>query len=106
MGATLPFRLLKGAERHNIRWPRFSREDYYIAPEWAAAAVRRHHGDAGGRWGQRGGEPDPGVPQRHPDLLERAATRPTNLQRGGGRVSNFVPNYVVSAFLPEDLFVG
>ena len=72
MGATctVRFRVLKGeAERHNIRWPRFSREDYYIAPEWAAPRrFRSHHGHAGyRRWGQRGGEPDAGVPQRHPE---------------------------------------
>ena len=50
MGATctVRFRVLKGeAERHNIRWPRFSREDYYIAPRVGGATpVRGYHGDA------------------------------------------------------------
>ncbi len=39
MGATVSmrFKLYKGeAARHNIRWPRFSREDYFIDPKWAA----------------------------------------------------------------------
>ena len=39
MGATVSvrFKVHKGeASRHNIRWPRFSREDYFIDPQWAA----------------------------------------------------------------------
>ena len=39
MGATVSvrFKLHKGeAARKNIRWPRFSRTDYFIDPQWAA----------------------------------------------------------------------
>ena len=39
MGATasVRFRVLKGeAKRHGIKWPRFSRSDYFIDPQWAA----------------------------------------------------------------------
>ena len=39
MGATasVRFTVLKGeAKRHGIKWPRFSRSDYFIDPQWAA----------------------------------------------------------------------
>ena len=121
MGATctVRFRLLKGeAQERNIRWPRFTREDYYIDPPVGRSPqVHRHHGHAGyGRWGQPGRRPDPGLPQRsaqhdRPAAGARFLSQPgvRNLQRGrrpqGENVVD-VPNYVVSAFLPEDLFVG
>lgn len=119
MGATCTarFRLWKGeARRHNIRWPRFRREDYYIAPEWAAP--RRFIATMGmpvTEEGENRGE-DLNLACRNAllnmiDLLqERGYTRnqayvicsvAVDL-----KVSNVVdvPNYVVSAFLPEALF--
>ena len=121
MGATcaVRFRLLKGeAERHNIRWPRFTREDYYIAPQWAAP--RRFIATMGMPVtgdGVNQGE-DLTLACRNAllnmiDLLqERGFTRnQAYVICSVGvdlKVSNVVdvPNYVVSAFLPEDLFVG
>ncbi len=121
MGATctLRFRLIKGeAQRHNIRWPRFTREDYYIDPQWAAprkfiATMGMPVTDDGINQGE-----DLTLACRNAllnmiDLLqERGYTRnqayvicsvAVDL-----KVSNVVdvPNYTVSAFLPEDLFTG
>ncbi len=121
MGATctVRFRLLKGeAQQRNIRWPRFTREDYYIDPQWAAprkfiATMGMPVTDDGVNQGE-----DLTLACRNAllnmiDLLqERGFTRnqayvicsvAVDL-----KVSNVVdvPNYVVSAFLPEDLFVG
>ena len=121
MGATctVRFRLLKGeAQRHNIRWPRFSREDYYIAPEWAAprrfvATMGMPVTDAGVNDGENLTLACRNAILNMIDLLqERGFTRnqayvicsvAVDL-----KVSNVVdvPNYTVSAFLPEDLFVG
>ena len=121
MGATctVRFRVLKGeAERHNIRWPRFSRDDYYIAPEWAAprrfvATMGMPVRDDGVNEGENLTLACRNAILNMIDLLQ---------ERGFSRdqayvicsvavdlkVSNVVdvPNYTVSAFLPEDLFVG
>ncbi len=121
MGATctVRFRVLKGeAERQNIRWPRFSREDYYIAPEWAAprrfiATMGMPVRDDGVNEGENLTLACRNAILNMIDLLQ---------ERGFSRdqayvicsvgvdlkVSNVVdvPNFVVSAFLPEDLFVG
>ena len=121
MGATctVRFRVLKGeAARHNIRWPRFSREDYYIAPEWAAprrfvATMGMPITDDGVNDGENLTLACRNAILNMIDLLqERGFTRnqayvicsvAVDL-----KVSNVVdvPNYTVSAFLPEDLFVG
>lgn len=121
MGATctVRFRRLPGeARRHNIRWPRFSRDDYYIAPEWAAP--RKFIATMGmpvAADGANRGE-DLTLACRNAllnmiDLLqERGYTRSQAYVICSVavdlKVSNVVdvPNYVVSAFLPEDLFVG
>ena len=121
MGATctVRFRLLKGeAQRHKIRWPRFSREDYYIAPEWASprrfvATMGMPVTDDGVNDGENLTLACRNAILNMIDLLqERGFTRnqayvicsvAVDL-----KVSNVVdvPNYTVSAFLPEDLFVG
>ena len=112
-------RVLKGeAARHNIRWPRFSRQDYYIAPEWAAprrfvATMGMPVTDDGVNDGENVTLACRNAILNMIDLLqERGFTRnqayvicsvAVDL-----KVSNVVdvPNYTVSAFLPEDLFVG
>ena len=121
MGATctVRFRLLKGeAQRNNIRWPRFTREDYYIDPQWAAprrfvATMGMPVTDDGVNEGENLTLACRNALLNMIDLLQ---------ERGFSRnqayvicsvgvdlkVSNVVdvPNYTVSAFLPEGLFVG
>ena len=119
MGATgtTRFRLWKGeARRHNIRWPRFRREDYYIAPEWAAprrfiATMEMPVTEAGENRGEDLNPERRNALLNMIDLLqERGYTRnqayvicsvAVDL-----KVSNVVdvPNYVLSEFLPEALF--
>jgi formamidase len=121
MSATVSvrFRVLKGdAGRHQIRGPRFQREDYFIAPQWAAP--RRFIATMG-------------MPIREDGVNEvenlTLACRSALInmidlleERGFSReqayvlcsvavdlkISNVVdvPNFVVSAFLPEDIFQG
>jgi formamidase len=121
MGATVTvrFRLHRGeAARHNIVWPRFAHPDYFAAPQWAAPRnfiatmgmpIRADGANESG---------DITLATRNAvinmiDLLE---------ERGWSReqayvicsvavdlrVSNVVdmPNVVVSAILPEDIFHG
>ena len=121
MGATVSvrFRLLKGeAASRNIRGPRFSREDYFIEPHWAAPR----------RFSATMGMPirDDGVNEAE-NLTLACRNALINMielleERGYTReqayvlcsvavdlkISNVVdvPNFVVSAFLPEDIFTG
>ena len=121
MGATVVvrFRVHQGeAARLNIRWPRFAHPGYFISPEWAAP---------------RNFIATMGMPVHEDGLNEgenlNLATRNALIQmiqllqeRGWTReqayvicsvavdlkISNVVdlPNVTVSAFLPEDIFVG
>ena len=121
MSATVSvrFRVLKGeASRHNIRSPRFQREDYFVEPQWAAP--RRFTATMGMPIREDGVNEGENLTLacrnaliNMIDLLE---------ERGFSReqayvlcsvavdlkVSNVVdvPNFVVSAFLPEDIFQG
>ncbi len=121
MGATVSvrFRVLKGeAQRRNIRWPRFHRDDYFIDPQWAAPR------DFIATMGMP--VTDDGVNQGE-DLTLACRNALLNMidllqERGFSRdqayvicsvgvdlkVSNVVdvPNFVVSAFLPEELLRG
>ena len=121
MGATVSvrFRVLKGeAQRRNIRWPRFHRDDYFIDPQWAAprdfiATMGMPVTDDGVNQGE-----DLTLACRNAllnmiDLLqERGFTRDqAYVICSVGvdlKVSNVVdvPNFVVSAFLPEELLRG
>ena len=119
MGATcvVRFRVHRGeAARHDIRWPRFQRTDYFVDPRFAAPQ----------RFIATMGMPidDKGV--NHGENLNLACrnallTMMALLQERGFtkeqayclcsvavdlRISNVVdvPNYVVSALLPEDIF--
>jgi formamidase len=119
MGATVAvrFRVHRGeADRHGIRWPRFAHADYFAPPQWAAP--RRFIATMG-------------MPVRDDGVNEgenlTLAARNALLhmiallqERGWSReqayvlcsvavdlkISNAVdlPNVVVSAFLPEDIF--
>ena len=118
MGATcaVRFRVHRGeAERAKIRWPRFQRSDYFIDPRWAAPQ----------RFIATMGMPvdDSGVNQaenlnlacRNALLNMMALLQDRGFTREQAyvlcsvavdlRISNVVdvPNYVVSAFLPEDV---
>jgi len=120
MGATcvVRFQVHRGeAERRRIRWPRFRRSDYFVDPQWAAPR----------RFLATMGMPidDQGV-NRGEDLTLACRNAVLNmmdlLQRERGlspeqayvicsvavdlRISNVVdvPNYVVSALLPEGIF--
>jgi len=119
MGATCVarFRVHRGeAERHGIRWPRFQRSDYFIDPRFAAPQ----------RFTATMGMPvdDEGVNQgenltlacRNAVLNMMALLQERGFTREQAyvicsvavdlRISNVVdvPNYVVSALLPEEIF--
>jgi len=121
MGATcvVRFRLYQGeAERKQIRWPRFQRSDYFIDPRWAAP--QRFTATMGMPIDERG--------VNHAENLNAACRNAllnmiALLQERGFtreqayvicsvavdlRISNVVdvPNYVVSALLPEEIFQG
>ena len=119
MGATVVvrFRILQGeAARNNIRWPRFARRENFATPKWAVPE----------RFVATVGMPirDDGVNEGE-NLTLAARNALLNMigllqERGWSReqayilcsvavdlkVSNVVdvPNFVVSAFLPEDIF--
>ncbi len=121
MGATVAvrFRIHEGeAERLRIKWPRFAHGDYFAPPAWAVPR----------RFTATMGMPvrDDGVNEGE-NLTLAARNALLNMiqllqERGWSReqayilcsvavdlkVSNLVdaPNFVVSAFLPEDIFEG
>ncbi|HEV8674509.1 MAG TPA: acetamidase/formamidase family protein [Methylomirabilota bacterium] len=121
MGATcvVRFRVHHGeAERRHIRWPRFQRTDHFADPRWAVPQ----------RFVATMGMPvdEEGV-NRSEDLNLACRNAVLNMiallqERGFSReqayvvcsvavdlrISNVVdvPNFVVSAFLPEDIFEG
>ena len=121
MGATcvVRCRVHRGeAERRNIRWPRFEHPDYFIDPRWAAP--RRFVATMGMPIDQDG-------TNRGEDLTLACRNALLNMidllqERGFNReqayvicsvgvdlrVSNVVdvPNYVVSALLPEEILEG
>ena len=113
------FRVHRGeAERRAIRWPRFQRSDYFADPRWAAPQ----------RFIATMGMPvDPQGVNRGEDLTLACRSAVLNMmellqERGFSReqayviisvavdlrISNVVdvPNFVVSALLPEDIFQG
>jgi formamidase len=121
MGATcvVRFRVHRGeAERKGIRWPRFSHPGYFIDPQWAAPR----------RFIATMGMPVDADGANHGENLNLACrnallTMMDLLQERGYdreqaycicsvgvdlRISNVVdvPNYVVSALLPEDIIQG
>lgn len=121
MSATVSvrFRLLKGeATQRNIRSPRFSREDYFIEPHWAAP--RRFIATMGMPIRENGVNEAENLTLacrnaiiNMIDLLqERGFTREQAYTLCSVavdlKISNVVdvPNFVVSAFLPEDIFTG
>jgi formamidase len=121
MGATcsVRFRVLKGeAKRHNIRWPRFQRTDYFIDPQWAAprnfiATMGMPITDDGVNDGENLTLACRNALLNMIDLLgERGFTREQAYVLCSVavdlKVSNVVdvPNFVVSAFFPEDILQG
>jgi formamidase len=119
MGATCVarFRVHRGeAERHQIRWPRFQRSDYFIDPRWAApqrfiATMGMPVDDKGVNQGENLNSACRSALLNMISLLqERGFTREQAYVICSVavdlRISNVVdvPNYVVSALLPEDIF--
>ncbi len=122
MGATCVarFRLHKGeAARKNIRWPRFRRSTYFTDPKWGMP--ERFIATMGMPVDEKGAQhgPDLNLACRNAilnmiDLLqeERGLTREQAFAICSValdlKISNVVdvPNVVVSAFLPEDIFEG
>jgi formamidase len=119
MGATcvVRFRTHRGeAERHNIRWPRFQRSDYFADPRWAVP--QRFIATMGMPVDEKGtnhGE-NLTVACRHAVLNMMSLLQERGFSREQAyvicsvavdlKISNVVdlPNFVVSAFLPEDIF--
>ncbi|HEV8226729.1 MAG TPA: acetamidase/formamidase family protein [Methylomirabilota bacterium] len=121
MGATcvVRFRVHRGeAERRQIRWPRFERSDYFIDPRWAApqrfiATMRMPVDERGVNQGENLNTACRSAVLNMIALLqERGFTREQAYVICSVavdlRISNVVdvPNYVVSALLPEDIFQG
>ena len=120
MGATavVRFRVLKGAAQKPWRGPRFSHRDYFAPPEWAApkhfiAATGMPIRDDGVNEGENLTLACRNALLNMIDLLqERGWTREQAYVicsvAADLRISNVVdvPNYVVSALLPEAIFQG
>ena len=121
MGATcvVRFRVHRGeAERRQIRWPRFERSDYFIDPRWAApqrfiATMGMPIDEQGVNQGENLNTACRSALLNMIALLqERGFTREQAYVICSVavdlRISNVVdvPNYVVSALLPEDIFHG
>jgi len=119
MGATCVtrFRVHRGeAERRGIRWPRFQRSDYFVDPRFAApqrfvATMGMPVDDQGVNQGENLNLACRNAVLNMMGLLqERGYTREQAYiicsVAVDLRISNVVdvPNYVVSAFLPEDIF--
>jgi formamidase len=115
----LRFRVHRGeAERHRIRWPRFQRSDYFIDPRWAApqrfvATMGMPVDEQGVNHGENLNVAcRSAVLNMMALLMERGFTREQAYVLCSVavdlRISNVVdvPNYVVSALLPEDIFQG
>jgi formamidase len=119
MGATcvVRFRVHRNeAERRQIRWPRFQRSDYFIDPRWAAP--RRFIATMGMPVDEQGVNQGENLNVACRNALlnmigllqERGFTREQAYVICSVavdlRLSNVVdvPNYVVSALLPEDIF--
>ncbi|MGH7414439.1 MAG: acetamidase/formamidase family protein, partial [Candidatus Rokuibacteriota bacterium] len=113
------FRVHRGeAVRHQIRWPRFQRSDYFIDPRWAApqrfiATMGMPVDDQGVNQGENLNSACRNALLNMIGLLqERGYTREQAYVICSVavdlRISNVVdvPNYVVSALLPEDIFQG
>jgi len=119
MGATcvVRFRVHRElAERQKIRWPRFQRSDYFIDPRWAApqrfiATMGMPIDEQGTNQGENLTLACRSALLNMMDLLqERGYTREQAYcicsVAVDLRISNVVdvPNYVVSALCPEDIF--
>ena len=119
MGATVAvrFQVHKGeAARRNIRWPRFAHKGYFLPPQWAAprnftATMGMPVTDDGVNEGENLTLAARNALLNMIDLLqERGWTREQAYMICSVavdlKVSNVVdvPNFVVSAFLPEDIF--
>jgi formamidase len=119
MGATVAvrFQVHKGeAASRNIRWPRFAHKGYFLPPQWAAprnftATMGMPVTDDGVNEGENLTLAARNALLNMIDLLqERGWTREQAYMICSVavdlKVSNVVdvPNFVVSAFLPEDIF--
>jgi formamidase len=111
------FRVRRGeAERHKIRWPRFQRSDYFTDPRWAApqrfiATMGMPVTETGVNEGE-----NLNLACRNAVLNMMSLLQERGFSREQAyvicsvavdlRISNVVdvPNFVVSAFLPEDIF--
>ena len=111
------FRVHRGeAERHHVRWPRFQRSDYFTDPRWAAprrfiATMGMPVDDQGVNHGE-----NLNLACRNAVLNMMALLQERGFSREQAyvicsvavdlRISNVVdvPNVVISALLPEDIF--
>jgi formamidase len=113
------FSIRKGeAARKGIRWPRFYREDYYLPPEFAAP--RRFYATTGTSVSRDGVDhsEDVSIATRNAllNMIDHLTERGWTPQQGYSicsvavdlKISQLVdvPNMLVSAFLPEDIFVS
>jgi len=104
------------AERRGIRWPRFQRRDYFTEPRWAVperfvATMGMPVDDAGVN---RDGDLNLAARNALLDMLALLEERGFSREQAyvicsvavDLRINNVVdtPNYVVSAFLPEEIF--
>lgn len=111
------FKILKGeAARNGIRFPRFYREDYYLPPEFAAP--RRFYATTGISVTRDGVDQseDVSLATRNAllNMIDHLEERGWSRQQGYTicsvavdlKISQLVdvPNMLVSAFLPEDIF--
>jgi formamidase len=111
------FRLRRGqAQRHNIRWPRFERSDDFADPQWGLprrfVATMGMPVDEGGS--NRGEDLTLACRQAVLNMIDLLTERGFSREQAyvicsvavDLRISNVVdvPNYVVSALLPEDIF--
>ena len=121
MGATahVRFQVRKGeAARQGVRAPRFQRSDYFVEPEWAAprrftATVGMPIAEDGTNEGENLTLACRNAVLAMIDLLQERGWSSEQAYAICSvavdlRISNVVdvPNFVVSALLPEDIFVG
>ena len=119
MGATcvVRFRVHRGdAERRGIRWPRFQHSDYFVDPRWAVP--QRFTATMGMPIDDKGGNEDGNLNLacRNAVLSMMALLQERGFSREQAyvicsvavdlRINNVVdvPNFVVSAYLPEHIF--
>ncbi|HLC41951.1 MAG TPA: acetamidase/formamidase family protein [Methylomirabilota bacterium] len=119
MGATcvMRFRVHRGeAERRNIRWPRFQRSDYFADPRWAVPQrfIATMGMPVDGKGVNYSGDLNVACRNAVLNMIDLLQERGFSREQAyvicsvavDLKINNVVdvPNFVVSAFLPEDIF--